>query len=211
MTEEELRQYVELWKQTVAVQQHFNDIQWRIRGLAITAVTFTLGAAGVAAREPSKIPIFGGHIGLSQLVVLAGLLLWLSFAFVDVLWYHRFLVGSVKHGEALEDKLREVLPVAGLTHAITESSHVPILKNPRSRFKWRRNPPTMNSKHRLLAFYSVIAVGLAAVALGFGSRAPVAATQVKVPSVAPSSVATATGTATVPHSSLHNWSTTSTP
>lgn len=34
--------YIDLWKQTVEVQQHFNDLEWRIRGLALTAATLGL-------------------------------------------------------------------------------------------------------------------------------------------------------------------------
>lgn len=28
---ERVGHYIEMWKQTVTVQQHFNDIEWRIR------------------------------------------------------------------------------------------------------------------------------------------------------------------------------------
>lgn len=38
--DDRVRHYIELWKQTVAVQQHFNDLEWRIRQLALTALTF---------------------------------------------------------------------------------------------------------------------------------------------------------------------------
>ena len=40
---EALGHYVSLWKTSVEVQQHFNDIEWRIRGLAVTVATSHLG------------------------------------------------------------------------------------------------------------------------------------------------------------------------
>lgn len=63
--EDRVKHYIELWKQTVAVQQHFNDIEWRIRQLALTALTFALGAAAVAARERTSLVIFGMNFQLS--------------------------------------------------------------------------------------------------------------------------------------------------
>ena len=35
--DEKVKHYIELWKQTVTVQQHFNDLEWRIRGLTLDA------------------------------------------------------------------------------------------------------------------------------------------------------------------------------
>ncbi|WP_344067846.1 hypothetical protein [Nostocoides vanveenii] len=49
--DQEVGHYIEMWKQSVEVQMHFNDIEWRIRGLALTVATFALGAAGVAAKD----------------------------------------------------------------------------------------------------------------------------------------------------------------
>lgn len=122
MNEDHIPYYLEMWKQTIAVQQHFNDICWRIRGLALTALTFALGAAAVAAREKSIIQIFGLHIQLSSCISTLGLILWFSFYFVDQVWYHRLLRGAVAHGQALEKALRTRMPEAGLTKAISEKS-----------------------------------------------------------------------------------------
>jgi hypothetical protein len=122
MQDEHIPHYLEMWKQTIAVQQHFNDIGWRIRGLALTALTFALGAAAVAAREKSTIQIFGTHAQLSACISILGFILWLSFYFVDQVWYHRLLRGAVKHGETLEEALRTRIPEAGLTKTISENS-----------------------------------------------------------------------------------------
>src|SRR3954471_11049588 len=98
---EQVTYYVDMWKKSVDVQQHFNDIEWRIRGLALTVMTFSLGAAGLAARDGSKF----GMVSLAVLVLVVGGVLWLAFFVVDKVWYHPLLIGAVKHGAALEELL----------------------------------------------------------------------------------------------------------
>lgn len=120
--EEALKSYIEMWKQTIAVQQHFNDIEWRIRQLALTALTAALGAAAVAAKDHTAVSLFGYRFQLSSTLLVFGLVLWLAFYFVDQVWYHRLLIGAVKHGEALENVIGTHLPEAGLTKAISKAS-----------------------------------------------------------------------------------------
>jgi hypothetical protein len=115
---EKVGHYVEMWKQSVQVQMHFNDIEWRIRGLALTALTFALGAAAVSAKDGTT---FGG-VSLGAIVLAIGLLLWYSFYYVDRYWYHPLLKASVGYGSRLEDAIKEVLPDAGLTRAISAGS-----------------------------------------------------------------------------------------
>lgn len=140
--------YVELWRQTVEVQQHFNDLEWRIRGLALTAATFALGASAVAAKDGTE---FYG-ISLGSGILLAGVVLWIGFFFVDRYWYHPLLIGSVKHGEKLEVELQSYLPAAGLTKAITESSHI----RPPKGLGWlaqKNEDGTLRSDEKLRIFY----------------------------------------------------------
>jgi len=172
VTEDELKHYVAMWQQTIVVQQHFNDIEWRIRGLALTALTFTVGAAAVAAREPAKLPIFGGHVGLSGLIASAGLLLWLAFWFVDDIWYHKLLLGAVRHGEALESELRDYLPAAGLTAAISASSRIDFSIRKNSRFTVLNKPRALHSTQKLRLFYFVVAALLFILALGLWGGTP---------------------------------------
>ncbi len=67
--EQQVSHYVDLYKQSVEVQMHFNDVEWRIRGLALTVATFALGAAGVAAKDGTTI----GGVALGSLVIVIGL------------------------------------------------------------------------------------------------------------------------------------------
>lgn len=147
--------YIDLWKQTVEVQQHFNDLEWRIRGLALTAATFALGASAVAAKDGTR--FFGVSLGSG--VLLAGLILWFGFYFVDRYWYHPLLIGSVKHGEKLEDELRAYLPQAGLTKDITAASHIEPPKG-FGRFARGNEDKTLRSEEKLRIFYWIGAATL---------------------------------------------------
>lgn len=145
MDMEKAKLYVDVWKQTVEVQKHFNDLEWRIRGLALTAATFALGASAIAARDGTTI----GGISLGAVVLLAGVLLWHAFYFADRYWYHPLLMASVRHGEQLETELRTVLPRVGLTHDITAGSPS------KSPFLWRWRKGQLHSSDKLLYFYVI--------------------------------------------------------
>ena len=148
--------YISLWKSSVEVQQHFNDIEWRIRGLALTVATFALGAAGVAAREGTTI----GPISLGSAVLILGLLLWYAFYFVDLFWYHPLLKAAVAEGTKFEEAIREYLPEAGMTAGITARSRQPISRGlsflaGKKGWKTEDGQRVMHSDHKLRWFYRV--------------------------------------------------------
>ncbi|VEP38997.1 MULTISPECIES: hypothetical protein [Tessaracoccus] len=173
--EDSLKYYIELWKSSVDVQKHFNDIEWRIRGLALTVATFALGAAGVAAKDGTRM----GPISLGSMVLVLGLILWYAFYYVDRYWYHPLLRAAVKEGEIFELAIAQYLPEAHMTQGITANS-------PQPASRWMRvlagsagyaksddpNPEpgheyVMKSDHKLRWFYRVgaFALSLAALAL----------------------------------------------
>lgn len=155
-TDEEVGYYVEMWKQAVAVQMHFNDIAWRIRGLALTVATFALGAAAVAARDGASI----GRVSLGAVVLLLGLLLWYGFYFVDRYWYHPLLRGAVRAGTEMEVELNKHLGQARLIATISEASPqtAPLLLR-----RWRKQ---LRSEGKLGWFYLTGGLALAAAAVG---------------------------------------------
>lgn len=167
------------WETTVGVQEHFNDLELRIRNLALTVLTAVLGAGAFAYSEELSfgpvsvnvpwwalgvvaaflfVPLWlfwpsakhtrviavtvGGVTLLVQLVrplgtvasfdvsflpvapflLLAGLLAWAGFWFMDRMWYHRLLYGAVKHGETIEKEWQSILPELMLGHRISEAS-----------------------------------------------------------------------------------------
>lgn len=160
---EQVGHYVDMWKKTVDVQQHFNDIEWRIRGLALTVATFALGAAGVAAKDDTRV----GWFSLGALVIVIGLLLWYAFYFVDRVWYHPLLRAAVAQGTRIEDEIKRNLPEVGMTAAITAGS-----SRETGRlvgFLSRRN--VMHSEDKLVWFYKVGAFALLAAAIALQAGA----------------------------------------
>ena len=155
---EDVKLYIEMWKQTVAVQMHFNEIEWKIRGLALTALTFTVGASSYVSGKSQSFHVLGKPVSASAAVLFGGLVLWLGFYFVDQVWYHRLLMGSVKHGEDLEKRINVTLPGAGLTAAISASS-------PYTVRAFRHDIWVIHSKHKLQIFYWVGSLVLAVLAL----------------------------------------------
>lgn len=118
MEHQKLLALIEVWKQTVQVQQHFNDLGLRIRNLALTLLVAVFGAAALALRERIQIVVWGTQLSLASALLLVGLVGWLAFYFIDRFWYHKLLVGFVVHGEALEGILAAELlgTLPGLTN-----------------------------------------------------------------------------------------------
>lgn len=81
---------IEAWKQTIAVQMHFNDLELRIRAFGLTAIAAILGLAGLNAENAN------------QWVLAAALVIWPAFFLMELLWYHPLLKAAVEHGEAIE-------------------------------------------------------------------------------------------------------------
>lgn len=183
--DQQVGHYIDMWKQSVAVQMHFNDIEWRIRGLALTVATFALGAAGVAAKDGTRV----GWFSLGSLVIVIGLLLWYAFYFVDRVWYHPLLKAAVNHGTRLEEEVKKALPQAGMTAAITAGSTHYTSRVERIFSRKER----MHSDDKLVWFYQVgaLALALAAVALQVGVLVS-ANTVEKAPTPSSSTAATRT-------------------
>lgn len=155
---ERVGRYIEMWKQATQVNQHFNDIEWRIRGLALTVATFSIGAAGVASRDGAT----ASGVAIGSLLLVVGLMLWYAFYFVDLAWYHQLLRASVRQTEAFEGEITKVLPVGGLATAITAGSAY----QPNRLVQFLSGRRTMQSTDKLKWFYRVGAFALAVVAVG---------------------------------------------
>lgn len=143
---------VDVWKKIVDVQQHFNDMEMRIRSYAITLLVAVLGAAALGIEEGISVPVFGLHPPLGALVLAAGLLGWLSFYLMDRLWYHRLLQGAVMQGVEIENRIRPVLPEIALSDAIKVASP----------FKWFGKWGSVGSNQKMDIFYGTVAAILAA-------------------------------------------------
>jgi hypothetical protein len=156
--DERLGHYLTLWQQAVQVQMHFNDLEWRIRGLALTALTFALGAAALAAKDGTTI----GGASLGSLLLVPGLVLWLAFFYVDRYWYHPLLKAAGDEANSLEDAIRGLLPDSyGLSTRITERS---AYKGHRLVVRLLRDKPTedgkVHSDDKIKRFYVIGAAAI---------------------------------------------------
>lgn len=227
---EQMGFYIDIWKKTVDVQQHFNDIQWRIRGLALTVATFTLGAAGLAAKDSTRI----GFLSLGATVATVGLILWYAFYFVDRYWYHVFLKAAVDRGTSLEKVIKDHLPdselgvtikarstsaypgaLASRPHrtylsfrGIVPSRHRPAVSM-RARYRFWRQPATMDSTRRLAWFYAVGSVPFIVVAVTLQISAIVAVAHNGTPAFDPQVGKTVTHESPITTSSVPSSTTTS--
>ncbi|TNB47317.1 hypothetical protein FF124_14200 [Martelella lutilitoris] len=121
------KHWIEIWKKTVDVQQHFNDIELRIRNYAVIVVGALLGLGGYALRLNIGILLFGAEVSVSGIIVLASILPIFAFYFMDRFWYHRLLVGSVNAGVIIERKLKRIGYSVSLGTEISSASP----------FRWR--------------------------------------------------------------------------
>ncbi|MCZ7854726.1 HAD family hydrolase [Agrobacterium salinitolerans] len=138
---------LETWKKTVDVQQHFNDLEMRIRNFAITVVGALIASVGFTYQQGLQADVFGVRISAGVGLVLAAGFAWLAFFFMDRYWYHIFLRGAVKHASTIEKEFADRIPGIGLGTTISQmSGDVKILC-------WKTN-----SERRLTIFY---AAGLA--------------------------------------------------
>lgn len=139
--DENLQLVLEAWKKTIEVQQHFNDLELRIRNLAITILAAIFGLTGVAISNHVFIILFNWTIPLASWLLLVGLVSWLAFYFMDRCWYHSLLGGAVKHATTIENRIKQSLPDITLTTDISQASPM-VLSLP------RRCPYRLNRPHR---------------------------------------------------------------
>ncbi len=113
---------IEIWKKIVDVQQHFNDLELRIRNFALIVSGAFLGLGGYAIKDGGVIQFMGLEVSVAGLVVISAVIPLISFYFMDRLWYHRLLEGSVAAGIKAEEALRKLGYEVHLGSQISEKS-----------------------------------------------------------------------------------------
>lgn len=145
----DLSHAIDIWKKTVDVQQHFNDIELRIRNIALTAFTFIIGGIGYVEKENLKFVNGECIIPYSSILALIGAIILFAFFYMDKYWYHRLLKGAVKQGIMIENRWAKYLPEINLTNSIGTSS-------PHKLFgKW-----TIHTDQKFRIFYGILFVTL---------------------------------------------------
>ncbi len=125
--ESKMKNVVEIWKQTITVQQHFNDLALRIRSLYITVLGALFASIGFILKESIFINILGITMSASITILTICLVVIFSFWLMD-LHYHRLLIAAVKHGMSIEQVYQNELPIS-LTTAIKNEKPVTIFKH----------------------------------------------------------------------------------
>jgi cobalamin synthase len=123
-----LEQRVEMWKQTVETQQHFNDLELRIRNLCVTLVGAMFGAVGLSAKNAVNVQLLGQPVPFAALIACASIPIIGAFWLMDR-GYHRLLYAAVEHGRAIERKLEALVPESGLAERIKALSPIPFFGN----------------------------------------------------------------------------------
>lgn len=141
---------VDAWKTTVSVQQHFNDLELRIRNFAITFAAAVLGLVGLALKEDPKSLLPAALLGI-------GTMAWAAFYLMDRLWYHRFLDAAGEHARRVEEWLGAATGthVFNLAGGIKKKSAIQLAKC------------KLRSHHRIDIFYGAFAVASAVLAVVF--------------------------------------------
>jgi hypothetical protein len=116
---------LEIWKKVVDVQQHFNDLELRIRNFALALIGAFLAVAGYTAKDSDFVEFFGCHVAASALVIGSAILPLAAFYFMDKYWYHRLLVGAVQEGGNAEEELRKRGYKIDLGTKINQASPIP--------------------------------------------------------------------------------------
>ena len=134
-TESEEKILIELWKQTLDMQKHFNDLSFKIRGFLMTIITGLLGASTFFDDNLS--------IGIIKSLIAFIILSGIAILFID-LWYHIYLKAAVKQGMEIEKKFpKKFYECINLTTEISKASK-----------------KIGGSIFRLILFYSFIIVGV---------------------------------------------------
>jgi phosphoglycolate phosphatase-like HAD superfamily hydrolase len=181
-SQDRLQQAVEAWKKTVDVQQHFNDLELRIRNYAITILAAIFTAAAFTIASGHRLTVFGLDMPLGSALLIVGLVPWGAFYFMDRHWYHRLLLGAVSHAEFIESRINRALPELALTRAISKGS-------PSKFLRWQIHSP---KKIAIFYFLGAVFIVIAALAVFFevartGPQKPEGPAESAAGSVPPSS------------------------
>lgn len=151
---------IEVWKKIVDVQQHFNDLELRIRNFALIVTGAFIGLGGYAIKDGGFITVLGVTMSIAGLVVFCAILPWFAFYLMDRLWYHRLLDGAVKAATSVETILNEAGIKIPLGAEISKASPVKVMGF------------TLHSRHKMDLFYGIIGVAiiLLSMALAFGTK-----------------------------------------
>jgi hypothetical protein len=149
---------IEIWKKIVDVQQHFNDLELRIRNFALIVTGAFLGLGGYAIKDGGAFSVGTVQVAVAGLVVIAAVIPLTAFYFMDRLWYHRLLEGAVEAGVEAESALKTLGYTVDLGSKVSAKSPFQVWF-----FGWN-----VRSKNKMDLFYLLLLITLVLVALALG-------------------------------------------
>lgn len=153
--DEKVSPQIEIWKKIVDVQQHFNDLELRVRNFALIVTGAFLGLGGYAIKDGGMANLAGHHVSAAALIVGASVLPLLAFYLMDRLWYHRLLDGAVKAGIAAEGELVRLGLTVDLGTQISKASP----------FALPLFGTKVHSPHKMDGFYGLLSIAIIALTI----------------------------------------------
>lgn len=166
MSGNEKQHIIEIWKSIVEVQKHFNEISMKIRGIFATILLALLAAVGFLLDKGLVLKFGCLNVQYAVLLPIFGMGGAALFYFIDRYWYHRLLVGAVKHAIMIEKKYSKELPELSLSDAIgKESSYEPrgvvrLLANILVNHEKYRETKKLHSDGKIELFYKSVILAL---------------------------------------------------
>ncbi len=117
---------IDIWKNTVDVQKHFNNIEMNIRSFVLTLFTFLIGAIGFGIKENTSLFIFSNYVSLGELICIGGLVPIFGFYLLDRHHYHRLLHSAVRNAMLIENNIKNIYPQINLASSIKKGSPIKI-------------------------------------------------------------------------------------
>ena len=121
-TEQDAKNALEIWKKCVDVHQHFNDLEMRIRNIAITVVGALIAAVSFTYQQRLEISFWSVHLPAGVGLIAAAIFAWGGFFLMDRFWYHILLKGAVDHSAKIEKQFASSIPGIDLGKTISEAS-----------------------------------------------------------------------------------------
>lgn len=171
---DDLTARIEIWKKIVDVQQHFNDLELRIRNFALIVTGAFLGLGGYAIKDGGFTNIGGKDISSASIIIGVSLVPLCAFYLMDRLWYHRLLDGAVRAGIEAEEQLIVAQSTGKLNSDTVIRANLGAHIKQTSPFKLWIFGSTVHSRHKMDGFYSLLAVAIIALAitLAYATKSP---------------------------------------
>lgn len=145
---------IDIWKKTVDVQMHFNQLSLQVRNFLITLFSSILAAFFLFVKDGKSADLIG--------FIFTAFLVLVAMFIMDYLWYHRFLISAVRHAGKIENELKALMPNIDLGETIRQQSAVSldIYGWPGKFIKWLTGYSAIGSRGRLRIYYLLLLLSL---------------------------------------------------